>query len=92
MRQTLLYVRRTRGAHRALLCVIPYNADLAPATLPLDARQLLAAAVTAWVFGGVGSWNDIGFANTARRSGHDPLTDTLYRSVLAALVAVAVTD
>lgn len=68
--------------------LIPYNADLAPATLPLEARQLLAAAVTAWVFGGMGSWNDIGFADTARRSEYDRLTDTLYRSVLAAFVAV----
>jgi hypothetical protein len=39
-----------------------YHSDLAPTTdIPLEAKQLLAAAQTAWVFGGMGSWNDVTF-------------------------------
>lgn len=68
--------------------VIPYNPDLAPEGLPLDSRQLLAAAVKSWVFGGMGSWNDIVYSDAARRAEYDQLTDELYRSVIAALVAV----
>jgi hypothetical protein len=38
-----------------------YHADLAPpGYLSPPARQLLAAAQEAWVFGGMGSWNDYG--------------------------------
>lgn len=36
--------------------------DLAPASiLPPDARNLLAAVQASWVFGGMGSWNDVSF-------------------------------
>jgi hypothetical protein len=36
--------------------------DLAPAgLLNLAAKQILAACQAAWVFGGMGSWNDMGF-------------------------------
>jgi hypothetical protein len=39
-----------------------YLKDLAPAGfLILPERQLLAACQAAWVFGGMGSWNDTGF-------------------------------
>jgi hypothetical protein len=39
-----------------------WHSDLADADdLPLPARQLLAAAQAAWVFGGMGSWNDLSF-------------------------------
>ena len=68
--------------------VIPYNPDLAPATFPLESRQLLAAAVKAWVFGGMGSWNDLGFSDTARQAEYYRRTDALYRSVLEALLSI----
>ena len=39
-----------------------YHSDLAEAnSLALDAQQILGAAQAAWVFGGMGSWNDLGF-------------------------------
>lgn len=39
-----------------------FHKDLAPAgVLNLSAMQLLAACQAAWVFGGMGSWNDMGF-------------------------------
>lgn len=38
-----------------------YHKDLAPeGLLDLSARRLLAACQAAWVFGGMGSWNDLG--------------------------------
>jgi hypothetical protein len=40
-----------------------HHSDLAPTpTVPLAAKQLLGAVQAAWVFGGMGSWNDQGFA------------------------------
>jgi hypothetical protein len=68
--------------------VIPYNPDLAPEGLPLESRQMLAAAVKSWVFGGMGSWNDLASLDPARKAEYDQRTDELYRSVLAALIAV----
>jgi hypothetical protein len=39
-----------------------YHSDLAPtAAMPLEAKRILGAVQTAWVFGGMGSWNDVGF-------------------------------
>ena len=39
-----------------------YHGDLAPeGSLPPLARCLLDACQTAWVFGGMGSWNDLTF-------------------------------
>lgn len=63
---------------------IPYNPDLAPAALPRDSRRLLAAAVQAWVFGGMGSWNDLGFEDGAKQKAHLDLTGRLYAAVLKA--------
>lgn len=39
-----------------------YHKDLVPeGLLSLSARQILAACQAAWVFGGMGSWNDLAF-------------------------------
>jgi hypothetical protein len=44
-----------------------YHTDIAPVDfLPLSADQLLGSAEAAWVFGGMGSWNDQGFAGQDR--------------------------
>lgn len=44
----------------------------------LIARQLLAAACRAWVFGGMGSWNDVGIADEPE---YQVTTKALYASV-----------
>lgn len=67
--------------------VIPYNPDLAPVTLPDENRQLLAAAVQAWVFGGMGSWNDLGFGDEAEQRVYLDATRRLYAAVLTATAA-----
>lgn len=64
-------------------------ADLAPpGVLPPDARILLDACQRAWVFGGMGSWNDMGFAD-ADQSEYDRVSDRLYQAVVAGIIAAA---
>jgi hypothetical protein len=66
-----------------------YHADLAPqGALPLDASQLLAAAQAAWVFGGMGSWNDLGFDGEDQTK-YDRLSEELYQLLNSAIVAAA---
>jgi hypothetical protein len=66
-----------------------YHSDLAPTSdIPLEAKQLLAAAQLAWVFGGMGSWNDMGFEGRdqieyVRIS--DELYSLLHRAICAAV-------
>ena len=55
-----------------------YHSDLAPSSdLPLEARQLLGAAQLAWVFGGMGSWNDLGFEGPDQQDSNQ-LSDRLF--------------
>jgi hypothetical protein len=66
-----------------------YHEDLAPARfLSLNAGQLLGAAEDAWVFGGMGSWNDIYFEE-AQKPRYDDLSEKLYRLLNRAIVAAA---
>jgi hypothetical protein len=55
----------------------------------LVAQQLLFAAGNAWVFGGMGSWNDIMFDNNDDEKKYDELSAKLYddinQSILAAV-------
>lgn len=51
-----------------------------------EARRLLAASSGAWVFGGMGSWNDIVFSGEAGAD-YDRLSAQLYDAVVAAVVA-----
>jgi hypothetical protein len=48
----------------------------------LEARRLVAAAVRSWVFGGMGSWNDIGFSDPALLSVYNSVSEDLYMSVI----------
>jgi hypothetical protein len=41
---------------------VGFHRDIAlPGQLSANARSLLKASMRAWVFGGMGSWNDMGF-------------------------------
>jgi hypothetical protein len=53
--------------------------------LPLAGKQLLATAEIAFVFGGVGSWNDLRFSDE-RDAIYNAITDTLYALVVEAIV------
>ncbi|HET9639529.1 MAG TPA: hypothetical protein VFP12_10010 [Allosphingosinicella sp.] len=61
-----------------------YYLDLAPpGFLSPEARRLLAASQAAWVFGGMGSWNDEDYGVEG-----NGLTETLFGRLQAALAAV----
>jgi hypothetical protein len=64
-----------------------FHADIAPGgLLPLESRRLLFASQSAWVFGGMGSWNDLGFDGEEGRI-YDNLSDRLYNIVNRAICA-----
>lgn len=68
---------------------VPYNPDIAPdGALTLERRQLLASAVQAWVFGGMGSWNDVWLEDESQMGEMAHVSDRLYGAVMDALVAV----
>jgi hypothetical protein len=55
-----------------------YHRDLAPhGVLDLSGKQILAACQAAWVFGGMGSWNDMGF-DGEEQSRYDRVSEKLY--------------
>jgi hypothetical protein len=59
--------------------------DLLPASgYSLGSRQLLSAIARGWVFGGMGSWNDIGTSNQAT---YDEVTRAYFDAVMNAAVA-----
>src|SRR3954469_7398472 len=60
--------------------------DLLHPAAAAEARALAATASRAWVFGGMGSWNDLSFDGDAQvRS--ERVSEELYRATLEALVA-----
>jgi hypothetical protein len=64
-----------------------FHKELAnPSLLPVEAIQLLSAAQSAWVFGGMGSWNDLGF-DGEDQSTYESLSEALYGIVNRAIVA-----
>jgi hypothetical protein len=66
-----------------------YHQDLAPeGFLSLPANQLLGAAEAAWVFGGMGSWNDLGFQGS-EQSRYEVVSENLYQLLNRAIVAAA---
>jgi hypothetical protein len=66
--------------------VVPYWPDLCPPGDPARSR-LLAASVKAFVFGGMGSWNDLGFETDAAQQSYLALTRQLYNAVMFAIDA-----
>jgi hypothetical protein len=72
----------------------PYHPDMLPAIgFSKPARRLLAMATGAWVFGGMGSWNDsIGFAPGEDQRSYDEVSATLYAAMLEAFAAAVNSD
>ena len=66
-----------------------YQKDLIPRNdVPEIAARLLGASQAAWVFGGMGSWNDLGFDGEDQRL-YEQLSEELYRLLNAAIVVAA---
>lgn len=72
----------SQGRHRH-----GYHQDLAPdGFLPREAQALLDACQSAWVFGGMGSWNDMSFAGEEQVV-YDRVSEQLFETVCAAISA-----
>ena len=52
-----------------------------------DSRRLAAMAGAAWVLGGMGSWNDLGFSDADRHREYDQVSQELFTAVMHACVA-----
>jgi hypothetical protein len=68
---------------------VGYHKDLAPpGVLTPQAMSLLKAAQSAWVFGGMGSWNDMGFDGAPQKE-YERVSDTLFGLLNEAVEAAA---
>ena len=54
-----------------------------------DARRLLAGAAAAWVFGGMGSWNDIWYQEKSLQAEYERVTREVYSAVSEGIVTAA---
>ena len=71
---------------------IPYHPEVLPARASDEQRRLAAVAFKAWVFGGMGSWNDKSVEGESAAESDRILSERLYAAILQALDAVANTD
>lgn len=55
--------------------------------LPLSESKLLAAAQNSWVFGGMGSWNDLGFDGQDQKE-YESISNELFRLLCESLINV----
>jgi hypothetical protein len=66
-----------------------YHKDLWPESVgPVLAEALLDAAQSAWVFGGMGSWNDMGFEGADQKE-YDRVSEQLFSTANEAIEAGA---
>jgi hypothetical protein len=65
-----------------------HHNDLLTAGMPLVAAQLLSAAQSSWVFGGMGSWNDLGFEGDDQKI-YEDLSEELYKLLNDSIVSAA---
>lgn len=64
-----------------------FQMDLLPNSgFSFEARQVLASAGQAYVFGGMGSWNDMGFAKQKIQMEYERITKELYEAIKFATV------
>lgn len=60
----------------------PFHPDILPASnFSLEARQVLASAMQSYVFGGMGSWNDMGFQKPEIQNEYERVSKELYEAV-----------
>jgi hypothetical protein len=63
-----------------------YHKDLIPENyLNLEASQILAACHTSWVFGGMGSWNDMGFEGKKQKV-YEKVSENLFKDINIGIV------
>jgi len=69
-----------------------YHRDLLPAVYPVESQAIVAAGAHAWVFGGMGSWNDVGFTDQSVTRQYEDLSRRLWQAITTALVAAVNVD
>jgi len=75
---------------RSPFAVLPYYSDLLPDSYEnLKGRQLLAGALKGWVFGELGSWNDMYFRESSQEREYQQVSKNLYQAVIQSVGAVA---
>lgn len=68
---------------------IGYHKDLTlPGQLCDDAQAVLKASMSAWVFGGMGSWNDMRFDGVAQQE-YESLSEILFNLLNEAIEVIA---
>ena len=67
---------------------MPYNPDLVPDGYPPEATRLMSRAARSWVWGGMGSWNDLSFTDEAQEE-YQRISADLYAADCRAFVAAA---
>ena len=65
-----------------------FDKQIVPEEMDIKIKQLLAGAGKAWCFGGMGSWNDIGFTDKEKNELYDRLTSELYEIVNESYIAI----
>jgi len=66
-----------------------YHQDIAPkGFLTSESAMLLDACQKAWVFGGMGSWNDLGFEGEDQKT-YERVSERLFQTVNAAIEQAA---
>lgn len=77
-------LQRASASH----AVFDYHPDILPPTGYAEAaRVLLSACEKAWAFGGMGSWNDVGFEDPDLEARYRDVTPKLYSAVLVGIAA-----
>lgn len=62
--------------------IAPFYPDILPASnFNLEARQVLTSAMQSYVFGGMGSWNDMGFEKPELQKEYERVSKELYETV-----------
>jgi hypothetical protein len=86
------WVEDFRAARTALSAADPgrsYHADIAEyARLGKEQRQILGAVTAGWVFGAMGSWNDMVPAQ-AHAADYERFSERLFRALIEAICALA---
>lgn len=78
-RESLSQVRADNGYHKDLY---------PPGELSASSQALLDAAQSAWVFGGMGSWNDMGFDGEDGKE-YEAASEQLFSALVAAICVAA---
>jgi hypothetical protein len=71
---------------------MPYFADMLSPATTAEARELAAMAASSWVFGGMGSWNDLTFGTQAAQAEYEEISGNLYAAVLQGFLASTNSD